>query len=413
MPRQAIALTELKIRNTKPGDREQRLYDGGGLYLSIAPSGARWWRLKYIVAGKERRTGLGAYPEVSLQQARLARDKVRAQLREGKDPIDQRRDARAAKQRETDGAFEKVAERWLARKASGAKGKGWAPETHRKAKFVVQTYLNPALAGHPIATLATPQAAKVIEQIASHAPNLAAKARQYLGGIVDFAIKEGLREDGRLLSLRGTVPHYEKGHIPAAIEPADIRDVACAIDAHGSPVVRAALTLAMLTAMRPGIVASARWCEIDLEAKEWRVAADRMKMGFAHIVPLPDQAVEVLKAMQAFSAGGEYVFPPLARQKSPHLNRDSLSKALRDMGFQGRHATHGFRGMLRTAGRERLGFDIDVLEAQLAHAKRGDVQKAYDRTTFGDERREAMQKWADYLDALRASASVLPMKRRA
>jgi integrase len=158
------------------------------------------------------------------------------------------------------------------------------------------------------------------------------------------------------------------------------------------------LKLAMFTAMRPGIVASARWDEIDLAAAEWHVAGERMKTGHDHIVPLPRQAVRVLQDMLVYSEGRPFVFPPLARQKTVHLHRDALSAALRRMGFQGRHATHGFRGMLRTVARERLGIDIDVLEAQLAHAKRGDVQKAYDRTTFDEARRAAMQKWADFLD---------------
>jgi len=117
-------------------------------------------------------------------------------------------------------------------------------------------------------------------------------------------------------------------------------------------------------------------------------------------VPLPRQAVGLLRELQSLTGRGDYVFPSPARQKTPHLHRDALSKALRDMGFQGKHATHGFRGMLRTVGRERLGIDIDVLEAQLAHAKRGDVQKAYDRTTFDDDRRRVMQAWADYIDGL-------------
>ena len=116
--------------------------------------------------------------------------------------------------------------------------------------------------------------------------------------------------------------------------------------------------------------------------------------------------------MKAFTAGREYVFPALARQKTPHLHRDALSKALRTLGFQGKHATHGFRGMLRTAGRERLGIDSDVLEAQLAHAKRGEVQKAYDRTSFTDARRKAMQRWADYLDNLAVPGTVTPIREK-
>src|SRR5690606_9225236 len=146
----------------------------------------------------------------------------------------------------------------------------------------------------------------------------------------------------------------------------------------------------------------------------FRSPAARMKMRHAHIVSLPRQAVAVLRGMLAYTDGREYVFPALARQSTPHLHRDALSAALRRMGFAGRHATHGFRGMLRTVARERLGIDPDVLEAQLAHAKKGDVQKAYDRTTFGDARREAMQAWADYLDRLAAGdGTVVTIKKRA
>jgi len=123
-----------------------------------------------------------------------------------------------------------------------------------------------------------------------------------------------------------------------------------------------------------------------------------MKMQHDHIVPLPRQALLVLNELKTITGDSAYVFPSPARQKTPHLHRDALSKALRDMGFQGKHATHGFRGMLRTVGREWLDIDIDVLEAQLAHAKRGDVQKAYDRTTFVEDRRRVMQEWADYVD---------------
>ncbi|KLU24943.1 integrase, partial [Caballeronia mineralivorans PML1(12)] len=136
----------------------------------------------------------------------------------------------------------------------------------------------------------------------------------------------------------------------------------------------------------------------DLDAAEWHIPGERMKMRHDHIVPLPRQALIVLHELKTITGDSAYVFPSPAKQKTPHLHRDALSKALRDMGFQGKHATHGFRGMLRTVGRERLGIDIDVLEAQLAHAKRGDVQKAYDRTTFDGDRRRVMQEWADYVD---------------
>jgi integrase len=205
-------------------------------------------------------------------------------------------------------------------------------------------------------------------------------------------------------------------HIPAVTLPEEIGRLMAAIRSYPHEVTRGALLACAYTAQRPGNVAAMRWDEVSIEAAEWRIPPEKMKTRHAHIVPLPKQMLAILEGMRAYTAGREYVFPPLARQQSPHLHRDALSKALRIMGFSGKHATHGFRGMLRTAGRERLGIDPDVLEAQLAHAKRGRVQQAYDRTRFDDARRIAMQRWADWLDSLATgeeSPVVVPLARRA
>lgn len=397
-------LTAVAIKAAKPGKH----FDGGGLYLEVLPNGAKYWRLKYRFGGREKRISFGVYPEVTLAEARGRRQQARAVLRDDKDPSTERSASKDANRRNADAAFPKVAAAWLAYKK-----REWADETYRKAEYVTNTYLTPPLRNTSITTLTTKQAADVLARIAQDAPTLAAKGRQYLGGIVTYAIRHGLREDGRVLSLRGAVPKYDKGHIPAITDPREVAELAKAIRAYPIPVTRAALTLAMLTALRPGIVASARWSEMDLDEAEWSIPGVRMKTRHAHIVPLPTQAVALLREMQAYTQGKEFVFPPLARQSSPHLSRDTLSAALRRMGFQGRHATHGFRGMLRTVARERLGIDPDVLEAQLAHAKRGDVQKAYDRTTFGEQRRKVMQAWADYIDQLVAGdKKVTPIKGR-
>jgi integrase len=396
-------LTALRIKTAKPGKH----FDGGGLYLDVKRTGGRYWRLKYRHGGKEGLLAFGSFPEVALIEARRRRDEARALLRDGKDPAAVRDANKLSRRQNKEAAFPVVAAAWLAHRR-----KDWSTETYRKAQYVTDTYLVPPLRRVSITTLTTKQAADVLTDIATDAPTLAGKARQYLGGIVVYAIRQGLREDGRFLSLRGAIPKHDKGHIPAATDPSEITALLKAIDAYSTPVMRAALKLAMLTAMRPGIVASARWADIDLDAGEWSLQASMMKTRHAHIVPLPTQAIAVLKEMQAYTGGGIYVFPPLARQKSEHLHRDAMSKALRFMGFQGRHATHGFRGMLRTVARERLGVDSDVLEAQLAHAKKGDVQKAYDRTTFNDERRRVMQAWADYLDKLRAGGKVVQIKRK-
>lgn len=405
MIRKLNLLTVNQIKAAKPG---ARLSDGGGLRLEVKEGGGGYWRMKYRMGKTEKLLAFGVYPEVSLMEARAKRDEARAMKRQGTDPAAAKKAAKEAAKRDARGAFAAVAAEWLA-----FKRKEWADPTYRKAVYVVGEYLTPALRSHSIADLATKDVTRVLERIAERAPDLARKARQYLSSIVEYAIREGLREDGKLLTLRGAVPKTEKGHIPAATTAAEIAPLVKAIAAYNSPVTRAALQLTMLTAMRPGVVASAPWSEFDLDAAEWHVPGVRMKTKHAHIVPLPRQAVELLRGMKELAGPSPYVFPSPARQGTPHVHRDGLSAALRQMGFAGKHSTHGFRGMLRTVGRERLGIDTDVLEAQLAHAKKGDVAKAYDRTKFDDERRVAMQRWADYLEVLGAGGNVVPIQRKA
>jgi len=402
-------LTDKAIKALKPRESLYRVADGGGLCIEITPNASKLWRYRYRFGGKPKMLALGRYDEVTLEQARNRHRDARKVLANGTDPMEARRASADAQERRELARFPSFAEAWLEHKQ-----KRVGAETYRKAKLVVEGDLVPALRRHGIDTLTTKDVTPVLDKIAARAPNLAVKARQYLGGMVTYAIQRGLREDGKLLALRGTIARHDKGHIPAITKPAELRPLLLAIDAYASPTTRAALLLASLTAMRPAIVASAQWAHIDLDAAEWHVPGELMKSGNDHIVPLPKQAVALLMDLRGDDLG-TYVFPSPARQRTPHLHRDALSKALRDMGFQGRHATHGFRGTLRTMARERLGIDLDVLEAQLAHAKRGDVQKAYDRTTFNDERIKVMQAWADYLDNLRKDpdAKVATIKRRA
>lgn len=392
-------LSAVTVRNAGLGKH----FDGGGLYVEVTASGARRWYLKYRRPnGKENRLSLGVFPEVSLLEARDKATKARALIRDGTDPAVVRDATRAAHKREAEADFALVAEAWLSKQAPG-----WAPATEKKARYIVDAYLAPALRGQSIATLTSKAASDALGKIP---PTLAEKARGHLNRIVVYAIQEGLRDEGRLLSLRGAILKTNKGHIPAAIDLADVRCVIAAVEAYPVPVTRAALRMTMLTAQRPGNVVSMEWSEVDLDAAEWSLPASKMKTRHAHIVPLSRQAVETLRSVLAYSDGKQYVFPPLARQTTPHLHRDALSAALRRMGLQGTHATHGFRGMFRTVARERLNIAADVLEAQLAHAKRDQIQKAYDRTAFVAERKVAMQAWADWLDVLQAGGNVVPMR---
>jgi integrase len=385
-------LTPLTCKRAKPGKH----FDGRGLYLEVTDTGSRYWRMKYRHAGRENRLAFGVFPEVSLAEARQRRDEARALLRDGTDPAEHRRSLKDAAVRERLGTFGAVAAEWFTRRSAS-----WAPATAKKARFVLDKYLLPKLRSEKVRTLSTPKVVPVIEGIAATAPNIAVKARQHVHGVLGEAVRLGLRPDGMKLDLSGTVS-LKKGNIAAATDPAKIAGVVKAVMGYESPVTRAALLLMMFTASRPGVVAAAEWSEFNLDRGEWLVPGSKMKTGLDHLSPLSSQAAEAVRSMLRFTEGKQYVFPALARQKTPHLHRDALSKALRTAGLQGTHAAHGFRAMFRTAGAERLEIPVDVLEAQLAHGKKGDVQKAYNRGTLLQARCEAMQRWADWLEGLAA-----------
>jgi integrase len=420
MPRLSAALTDLQIRRAQPADKPYSLSDGNGLVLWVSPAGLKAWRVRYRLPDGSRPAPatIGHYPDVSLSEARIKAIEIQRAATAGKATVGIRKaqqEAKAAVGAEQQAAAQERAEiehaslravsgRWMAEKRPT-----WALETYRKARLVVESYLVPKIGDLDVRVMETKDVRPLLIEMAKETPQLARKARQYVASIVEHAINEGLRPDDNRLRLDRILPTHRSGHMPAVTDnTSKLGDVMRAIDAYENRVVRAALILAALTAMRSGVVASARWDEIDLEVGEWRVpgknpdGTHRMKTGQDYSTSLPEQALVVLREMHERNMGGEYVFPPQARQKSPHLSRDSLSKALREMGFQGEHTTHGFRASLRTLGRERLGIDVDVLEAQLAHAPKDEVEAAYARVKFREKRREVMQAWADYLDRLKA-----------
>ena len=385
-------LTAAYVKSAAPGKHYDS--DVRGFYVHVQKSGARYWRLRYFHAGREKLLALGVFPEVGLAEARQRAAKARSETWGGNDPNAVKAEKHATAKRAADATYPKVSLAWL-----DWKRKEWADGTYRKAHYINDAYLIPALRRTSVTTLTTKQAVDALESIP---PSLAVKARQYLVGIVNYAIREGLRDEGRHINLRGALPTKgAKGHVPAAVSRADVTRVVLVVASYPVPVTKAALEIAMLTVQRPGNVAAMEWSELDLEASEWVIPGAKMKMGIGHVVPLPKQAVATLRSMLAYGKGTRYVFPPLARQKTLHLHRDSLSAALRAKGLQGKHATHGFRAMFRTVARERLNVHPDVLEAQLAHSKGGETNSAYDRAQFLQERRLVMQAWADYLDSIR------------
>jgi integrase len=390
-----MSLTVKECQSFQPLHKPYKKADSHGLYLEIFPNGSKYWRVKYRFGDKEKRLALGVFPEISLSEARNGRDLARRQLREGIDPADLKKEKKANAKKVGKGIFSIVANDWHAHKS-----KSWASETARKARMVLDSYLIPKLGQMLIANMSTSDFKPVLLGIHSHAPNLANKARQYCNQIVHHAIQDGLREDGKLLSLRGALPSSDSGHMAAVTKESGLPSMMKAINKISSIHSRTGILLCVYTALRPGTSVWAEWNEFNDNFSEWHIPGFKMKSGNDHITPIPSQIRPTLEQLKKLAGKSPYVFPGERDRLTSHMHRDTLSKALRDAGLQGITVTHGFRATMRTIGRERLKIDADVLEAQLAHAKKGEVLAAYDRTQFLEERHELVQKWADYLSSM-------------
>ena len=413
-----MPLTDAAIRAAKSGDKPIRLFDGGGLYLEIAPSGGRWWRLKYRFGGKEKRLSLGVYPDVPLagrkdrgsgkwiDGARDKRDKARQLLANGVDPSEHRKAAKSAKADRAANSFEVVAREWFAKFASR-----WAASHGEKNLRRLERDIFPWLGKQAIGDVTAPELLTVLRRIEGRgAAETAHRARQICGQIFRYAIATGRAQRDPSGDLRGALAPVRPVHLAALTEPKAIGNLLRAIDGYqGHLITKSALRLAPLVFVRPGELRAAEWAEVDLDRAEWNISATRMKMRAAHLVPLATQAVEILREIKALTGDGRYVFPS-ARTTSRPMSNNAILAALRRMGIPKDEMTgHGFRALARTVLDEVLGVRPDYIEHQLAHAVRDPLGRAYNRTSHLPERRAMMQQWADYLDKLRNGAEVIPL----
>jgi integrase len=409
MPRITTRLTGKAVMNAKP-DGKTKLFDGEGLFLLVKPDGSKYWRLKFRYGGKEKLLALGVYPKLTLAGARIEAAKARKLLVNGVDPTAERRAVKEAAEAESQvmhNTFERVALEWYDFKKAS-----WAEATARKADEALRIDLIPAIGSRPIADLTSPEVVKALQAVEKRSPHMADKARQYCGAIVRYAIRTGRREDGRILDLRDVLKPLNEAR-PATLEANDLPDFLKVLDGYkGALQTRIAIKLLMLTFVRPSELTGAAWVEFDLEAAEWRIPAERMKMSQPHIVPLSGQAVRLLKELQAEATNSPYLFPNERAPKSQPMARDTLSKALRSMGYQGRVTPHRFRTMASTLLNE-MGFHPDWIERQLAHKETNKIRAAYNRAQYLAERRRMMQHWADYLDGMAKGGKVRTLRSRA
>lgn len=412
-----MRLTDTAIRKAKPAEKVRRLFDGGGLYLEIAPSGARYWRLKYRIGGKEKRLALGVYPAVTLAAARDAREKAKATLRSGRDPSMEKRVEKLRAGIAAGNTFRALAEDWLT-----VRSLGWTPLQLKKERGRLENHAYPWVGDLPIAEIGVGEIRPLLDRLvkAGHLEQ-AHRLREQMSRVFRHAVANDKGDRDPAHALRDSLPARVYRRFATITDPAAVAELLRAIDGFGGTFpVRCALQLAPLTFVRPGELRAAEWDEIDLDHKDgprWSIAPARRKLKKAakehpdaqpHIVPLSRQAVKILRELQALTGRGRYLFPGARNPRIP-MSANTINAGLRRLGYDKDAMTgHGFRHMASTLLNE-MGFRKDAIERQLSHKEPG-VAGVYNLAELLPERKKMMQAWADHLDSLRTGSNVIPIR---
>jgi integrase len=405
-----MPLSDMAARNAKPREKAYKLSDANGLYLQVEPNGSKLWRLKYRFHGKENRLSFGAYPAVTLAQARERQLDARHVLRNDVDPGELKKHAKRAAVVAGGNTFEAVAREWFVKFSSG-----WAASHSAKVLLRLENDLFPWLGSRPVASIEADELLATIRRIESRgALDSAHRCLGYCSQIFRYAIATARAKRNPAADLRGALPPTKGGHFASIIDPEKVGELLRAIDGYeGAFLTRCALRLAPLTFVRPGELRTAEWGHVDLRAAEWRIPAERMKMREDLIVPLSRQAMGILAELQPSTGSGQYLFPTVQCATRP-MSENTINAALRRLGYAGDEMTgHGFRAMARTLLDEVLGYRVEWIEHQLAHEVKDHNGRAYNRTAFLQGRKEMMQAWANYLDGLRVRKKVIPITSKA
>lgn len=402
-----MALTDSALKAAKPKEKLYRLPDANGLCLEVTPSGSKLWRYRYRFNGTPKMLALGKYPAVTLLEARQKRDNARKLLTEGIDPGEQKKADKQA-QRATGQTFETLAREWFAYNAPR-----WAESTRYKANLYLENDLIPGIGSRPIAAITRPELVDLVRKVESRGTlNAAGKIRQWLHQIFRYGLARGVVESNPATDLDVVAapakaarhhPHVPFAELPELLERLEAAKL--------SNLTRWAIRLLILTAVRPGELRAAPWAEFDLEAATWTIPKERMKARRPHVVPLPRQAVAILRQLHEVTGGYALVFPGQQNTGRP-MSENTINKALRLMGYESRQTGHGFRHLLSTELNGR-GYNRDWIERQLAHGDADEIRDTYNHATYLEQRREMMQAWADSIEAQCAGANVVSIKRKA
>ena len=412
-------LTDAQCRSAvcPPDKKQARCADSGGMYLQVSPAGSKRWFLKYRVAGKEKRLALGSYPAVSLTVARKARDAAKLNKSEGRDPIQVRKVEKLKATTPDADTFKVTALEWFEMKLSG-----WSGHYAIREKRNLEKDLFPHFAARRIGDIQPIELLAAVRAVEERgALDVAHRVLTTAGQVWRYAVATGRAGRDVSADIKGALtPHHGK-HFAAITDPVKLGELIRIIRSYqGGPIVRAALQLAPMLFQRPGELRAAAWAEFDLDAALWTIPAARMKRrvdgkknGDPHLVPLPVQAVEILRKLHTLTGHGTLLFPGERSHDRP-ISDNTLRAALLTLGYgPDVQSVHGFRATARTILAEVHDIDPLVIEAQLAHAVKDANGRSYNRTTYLKHRATMMQQWADYLDKLARGADVIPIKAAA
>jgi len=413
-----MPLLAVQVKNAKGQEKQYKLQDTDGLYLLVMPNGSKYWRFDYRYGGKRKTLALGTYPEIPLRGCFLeegnpeswihgARDlleKARKVLAQGIDPAQQKK---AQKQAQTDieNSFEVVAREW-----HGKQKTEWTPGHAVTILSRLENDVFPWMGKRPIIEIDAQEVLVALRRVEDRgAIESAHRIKTICGQVFRYAVATGRADRDPTGDLKDALQPVTAKHMPAITEPNKFADLLRAIGNYeGSFVVKCALKLQALTFVRPGELRHAEWKEFDLDAAQWNIPGEKMKLKEPHIVPLSVQAVNILKELEPLTGRGRYVFPN-GRTVARPLSENGVLAALTTMEYKGIMTGHGFRAAARTMLDEILQQRVDLIEHQLAHAVKDPNGRAYNRTAHLPARRVMMQLWADYLDGLKAGAKVLPL----
>jgi integrase len=407
-----MALTDVAVRNAKPGAKAIKLTDGGGMYLLVTPAGGKLWRLKYRIDGREKLLAIGAYPEIGLGEARRRREEARELIALSKDPSREKQRDKVRARIQAEDTFAAICKEYCEKRRRDGR-KGWAPATATRSEYLLSLVCG-SIGKLPIDAIEPADVLTAIRRIEGKGKlESARRGLQLAGAVFRFAVATARLASDPTRDLRGALTAPTVTHYGAITDARKAGELLRAIDDYeGSGITKLALKIAPHVFVRPGELRHAEWSEVDLNGALWVIPAGKMKMRKAHHVPLSRQAVELFREVQSVTGPNGYVFPSIRTRTRP-MSENTVNAGLRRLGYATDEMTaHGFRAMASTLLNESGKWNPDAIERALAHGDTDKVRAAYHRGAHWKERVDMAQWWSDYLDQLRKGAEIVALRNK-